>query len=219
MSLPVAGQTVYIEKKNRADRGHARVLDLDETTLYLDEPVTLDGSFALDLPIGEGISISYRLADGSLCRFETSVLSRTLLDRLGSIRVVKPIAKDILRVQRREFARVSMSIDVSYLLRRGDRLIMGTGITRDMSGGGLSFWPKIDHGIRVTDPITVKFTLPGEASTLPPISAKAEVLRVENTNHASVLYSLHFHEISNACQQRIVRHVFKRQIELRAKGV
>lgn len=220
MSLPVAGQTVYIDKLHSADRGSARVLDMDEKVIFLDEPWTVDRERPLGLNEQDDIRVSYRLTDGSLCHFETSVLRvKAQLEQLWTTTVRRPNKDQIQRVQRRQYARVGAEMNLSFSCMHQDQIITGKGVTRDLSAGGLSFWPKSGDGLATGDIMEIVLQIPGDGSVRDEVSAKGIVLRADPVNELTTICSLRFQEMSLIAEQRIVRFVFKRQIELRGKGL
>lgn len=223
MSFPHIGQTVYIDKQGMFARGHARLLDLAGDMLILDEPLRLGKSDLLPVDTGDTVQLSYRAPDGSLCYFDSIVAGKGMTDHLASIRVRKPALDQVVRIQRRAFVRMEVPIQISLLCVRDDpsgSLITGQGTTHDISGGGLSFWTPKDLGIVLRDRITVKFQLPNEDSSLGPLSAKGLIVRDAPWSvGAGQLFSLRFEEIGRSSQQRIIQYVFRKQIELRSKGL
>ncbi len=222
MSLPVVGQTVQIQKQVDGIQGHARVLDLKSEGIYIDVPLTVGKGSWMDFSNSEIIHISYTLADGAVYHFKSTMLMRTKVDQLPAMLLRLPEPSQITRLQRRSFVRVEVALQLSILrIRPNDAspLSTGNGMTYDLSGGGLSFRPldamEIAHG----DQITVKFGLPNDQEKVLPISAKGHVVRLAHDEYNRLLYCINFEQLSPSGQQRIIQYVFRRQIELRSKGL
>ena len=225
MTLPVVGQTVHIQKEDdSALQGHARVLDIRTEGIYLDVPLTMDTGQGrwLDLFDSDDVHISYLSVDGAVYHFDSRVISRTTVDNLPSILIRSPELSRITRLQRRSFVRVEVSLQISVLrigIGESSSLTTGYGMTYDLSGGGLSFRPLRPIEMTQGDQITVKFSLPTDQPKDWPISAKGNIVRESQDEYQRTLYCVNFEQISPSGQQRIVQYVFKRQIELRSKGL
>lgn len=222
MSLPVVGQTVQIQKQVDGVQGHARVLDLKAEGIYIDVPLTVGKGKWMDFSNSEIIHVSYVLTDGAVYHFESTMLMQTKLDQLPAIILRRPEASQITRLQRRSFVRIEVSLQLSILrIRPGDAspLSTGFGMTYDLSGGGLSFRPLRDMEIAYGDQITVKFALPNDQAKDLPVSAKGHVVRLTQDEYNRPLYCINFEQLSHSGQQRIIQYVFRRQIELRSKGL
>ena len=223
MSLPRIGQRLYVDRISPEGRGHARLLDIAEQTLYVDEPLEQESHRRLDIADGANVLVTYRDVAGALYQFETVATQRLYVGKLAAYAIVRPKPADIVRVQRRSFVRVHVGISINFLLIMRDEppaLISGKGMTQDISGGGMSFYPEGNYPLQSGDTVTVKFTLPGETGSTPPISAKAVIVRrLTREGRTHPLLAIRFTEIANTAQQRIVQFAFKRQIELRTKGL
>ncbi len=223
MSLPKIGQRLYVDRTTPEGRGHARLLDIADHKLYVDEPLEQESHRRLDIVDGDRVRVTYRDGAGVLYQFESVALQRLYIGKLAAYAIVRPQDDDIVRIQRRSFVRVHVGISVHFLLIVRDEspaLISGKGMTQDISGGGMSFYPEGNYPLQEGDTVTVKFTLPGEASGIVPISAKATIVRrLTRPNRPYPLLAIRYTEIPNTAQQRIVQFAFKRQIELRTKGL
>ncbi len=146
------------------------------------------------------------------------------VDNLPAISLKVPEMNAITRIQRREFVRVPIRMDISfmYLTKKQHpiELKTGEGFTWDVSGGGLSFYSNSPFSILPDDAISVKFRFPSESRDMVPIHAKGTVIRLYESKETNVtIVSVRFDTLTRAMEQRIVQYVFKRQIELKNKGV
>lgn len=230
MSFPGIGQTVYLHVKgDAARRGYGRVLDVRVGGFYLDEPAAESGPGPFRVQPGDPVVVSYRAADNTHHYFESIVLEHTTLDGLPTLVIDRPRDSGVKRLQQRAFVRVEVHVDVIYqCVRDGElrQVIDGTGTSRDVSGGGLSFYVPQQVDLHVGDSVAIRFSLPSDARAAPPIQARGTITRrMELLDRRSggpfehVLLSARFTEIAEAMRQRIIQYAFKRQIEMRGRGL
>ncbi|MCY0874984.1 MAG: PilZ domain-containing protein [Firmicutes bacterium] len=218
MDFPVLGQTLYVEQAGAENRGHARLLDLSETAYYIDLPMVLGSSVLLPLDLFLTLRLTYRSAKGTMYYFDASVLRRGLVDQLPCLLISRPQVQDIVRVQRRAFARIEVPIDLSVLCVRDQgepKLITVRTVTRDISGGGLSFCTRRNLGIGRADPVTLKLSFVDDAGQSSTLTAKGEITRVERDDTGRYTYSMKFIDIKDAAQQKLVQYVFRLQLKER----
>lgn len=223
MALPKLGQQLFIMRMRDRERGDAHVLDISQTAIVFELPLSTNSNTLLALDAKDPVLISYFAVDGSLQQFETTIHQKIAQNELQTLQILTPKAEEIRHIQRRSFVRVPANFAVAFLVPKregGIPLVRGKGLTHDISGGGIRFHPESDVPVVAGDTITVQFSLPKDAPTTPAVSAKGIVLRLKPHELLSIpILSIRFTEISNAAQQRIVQYAFKRQLELRAKGL
>lgn len=219
MAAPVVGQTIYVDRRGDSERGHARILDMNDTAFIIDVPMILDSSTTLTLEERAMIQVSYRAVDGSMCYFDSIVVGHEKMEYLPCIRIVRPKNRDITRIQRREFARIEVPIEVALLVIRGEgspRLVTGRGTTKDISGGGLSFFSERKLPIEAGDTLTLKFAMMDENGISQSLSAKAVLIRHHEDDNGRDNYSVKFTEIIESAQQKIIQFVFRMQLKSRS---
>ncbi len=224
--LPTIGIRVDVQRNNKEPKkGLARVLDLSKELIIIDLPFTEFGNHVLLFEPDDEISISYLLNDGSVYYFTTQVVrNRLTVDNIPAISIKVPNMSAISRIQRREFVRVPVRADISFMYLSNSHppveIKTGEGFIWDISGGGISFYSNQYISIRPNDAISVKFRFPNEPRDMPPVQAKGTVVRLYESKETNVtIVSVRFDNISRAMEQRIVQYVFRRQIELKNKGV
>lgn len=136
--------------------------------------------------------------------------------------------EDYRLVQRRSYLRLDTECPVGYVLvsqgEVGGAGQTGAGITRNISAGGVQFKVNapIDETVHVGDELELRLTL-GQGAVL----AEGEVVRVEDATgigpdgrplppgktpkEPTTLVAVSFVSISEAAQDRIVRHIFALQ--------
>jgi len=225
MSYPVIGQNIQLEVTEGQYLGRytCRVQDMEKNALYVDLPIRQDapeGARPVVLPDRLTVVARYRAVDGASCMFVTHVTGRTKR-QIELLELQKPPYSDVHRQQRREFLRVPINVpmDLVYIPALGNELITSRAESVDISGGGLSFRVKDTLPIQANDVIGFTFDLPTETGPAR-IVGKARVIRVAQPNeHGLKHVSLKYWEINEADRQRIVQYSFKRQIEMRERGV
>ena len=226
MALPKVGERVYIAKQesDSYDSGNAKVLDIARGLIYLDRPLRDDGGGELEVAVKEQVRITYYAVDRSLLYFDTAVAGMDVLDRIPSLQVHKPNDAEIVRIQRRNFARVELELPLSVSGSRiGDdgrrRTFSSKGLTLDLSAGGMAFSLRDDWILEADDLIDVSLEIDkkrdGSADI---VKCRSFVVRrahddEKNVNH----YSARFVDLEQHDQQKLVQKVFQRQIELRRK--
>lgn len=120
--------------------------------------------------------------------------------------IARPPLSDILREQRREFVRVPVDLSVSVTTREG---VCSSGLTRNLSGGGLAAVIPIHGEVDVGEVVDVRFQVPGDSRV---IEVKSVVIRVDKANKADFLVvSTQFLGLPESLRQRIIQFVFKQQ--------
>ncbi len=221
--LPNVGQNVQIHKNDDLDNiGESRVLDLRSEGIYLDLPLSKKDRRWLNLLADDFIAVSYVASDGAVFHFNAKVKGNLVFDNLPSVLIEMPPEDAITRIQRRSFVRIEIGIQVSILrfqLGEVNQLQTVYGMTYDLSGGGLSFRPTRAMDFKIGDHVAVKFNLPSDSSKDLPISAEGTIVREKYDEYNRLNFGVNFERISPSGQQRIIQFVFKKQIELRSKGL
>lgn len=222
MAFPVIGQKINIEVKDGsyAGRYSARVQDMEKTKIFIDLPLKPDAKSPTVLPEKMTIMVRYRAIDGAHCSFVTQVLGREKrnIDLLG---LLKPNSADIHRQQRREFLRVPfhLDLDLVYMDSTTKSIINARARGQDISGGGLAFAIPEKLPMQANDIIGFRFRMSLEGKGYE-IVGKARVIRIAPPNEAGYKnVSLKYFELNEADRQLIIQYSFKRQIEMREKGV
>jgi c-di-GMP-binding flagellar brake protein YcgR len=201
-------------------RYNARVQDSEKTTIFIEMPLKQDARNPTVLPDGTEVMVRYRSVDGALCSFHTQVKGRENrgIPLLG---LVRPKLSDIHRQQRREYLRVPISatFDLVYMEYQTNRIITATVQGIDISGGGVAWKVEKDLPIQANDVIGFRFVLVMDGKGQE-IMGKARVIRVSLPNELGFkTVSCKFIELTDADRQKVIQYSFKRQLEMREKGI
>lgn len=198
----------------------ARVQDTEKTAIFIDIPLKPGSENPTLLPAGTPIFVRYRAADGAQCSFFTNVTGREVR-QIPLLAIKKPGMNEIHRQQRREFLRVPLSpkLNLVFVDSETKQILTAVAHGQDISGGGIAFRVLKDLPIRANDIIGFTFQLPVDGKTYE-IVGKARVIRVSQpADNGLKSVSLKYFEIKEPDRQRIVQYTFKKQIEMREKGV
>ena len=218
--MPEVGQTVYVNPARQSGRGRARVLDIQDNLLYLDHPIEEARRVEFAMREGERVRVSYVPAERVLYYFDAVVVGVKPLGILPSFQVYTPEKEQIVRVQRRSFARVELPLSLVMTMVPGDgeelRLSAGAGYTIDVSGGGLSFVLDQDLPLAIGDKMIIKLSLPEADRRTTDVELRAVVTRNAGPDYDKrIVHSARFTDIAPAVQQKLIQLVFRRQIEMR----
>ncbi|WP_157729475.1 flagellar brake protein [Tumebacillus algifaecis] len=222
MAYPDIGQTItlVITDGYYEGRYQARVQDMEEDGIFIEIPLKPGAIMPTNLPTEQSALVQYRAADGALCTFQTEVQGRDVR-QIPLLKLLKPDEEHIYRQQRREFLRVPImaTFQLIFVDNETKEIINADAYGYDISGGGLSLRVQHDLPMRSEDIIGFRFRLPLESMTHE-IVGKARVIRIApQDRHGYKLVSLKYYELSERDRQRIIQYSFRRQIELRDKGL
>lgn len=195
-------------------RYSSRVENLDSKAIYLASPIVK--RMPVYLPPQTEISVLL-WDDLAVYSFKTTVIYSLKEKEVNQLAVRYP--EKLNKVQKREFVRVQVSINVSleYVDSENNVRIIA-GKSRDLSGGGMSVAVTEKGLLEMGDKVTVKFNI-GDI----PIVCTAEIVRARREtdaeNIARDVFGLKFLEIVEKERQIIIKFIYKKQIEFRRKGL
>ncbi|KEO83661.1 hypothetical protein EL26_08365 [Tumebacillus flagellatus] len=193
---------------------------MEKTKIFIDMPIRPEDKHPTTLPDQTTVMVKYRAADGAQCAFVTQVVGRDKRN-IELLALQKPKLEDIHRQQRREFLRVpfNLELELVYLDSISKNIITAKARGHDISGGGLAFIIPTDLPMQANDIIGFRFRMNLEGKGFD-IVGKARVIRISPPTDAGYkTVSLKYYELQENDRQLIVQYSFKRQIEMREKGV
>lgn len=217
ISLIKVGNTIHLELNN-TDEGRKRfkskILDYDSGQVFIDYPVDQKSkkpSFFLE---GTQFRVWFIGKDQAIYLFETEVLGKD--EKKFPMLVLKdPGKQEYVRIQRRQYVRVSTNIDVAvYSLT--NKFAPFTTITTDLSGGGLALVLPEKHSINPLDVLRLWLAVPYQSGEMSYIEIRAKAIRVFKERDR-IKGSFEFVDIGEAECQKIVRYCFEKQLALKKK--
>jgi c-di-GMP-binding flagellar brake protein YcgR len=178
------------------------------------EPPQRDGA-TMALAPGDAVTF-YVQMQGRIYRLESRV---RMVEQGAEESVVLEPPSEAERTERREFYRLMTTLNARYAARvspEGDELERLDVTILDISGGGMQVhckqWAPVGSRLRIT------FRLEDDPQD---IDATAIALSVARPDPRRSVYRVHcrFIELPRSHQERIVRWVFRKQVDFRKKGV
>ncbi len=207
MSKMAIGQSIDVEYLRAGWEGtyRSRVEDLEETSMVLGIPF-LEGGGLLPLRVGERITILFW--DRVACFAATTEITQVVLDPIPLFKIVLP--NNSRRFQRRSFVRVEVSLPIVINEVNTENTIESKTI--DVSGGGIRFYhPKpLAPGTLLVLSIDYNKLV---------FTCRAEVIRDVLEQPGKHQISVRFLELENKQKDNITSWVFRKQLELRKRGL
>ena len=190
-----------------------RVENITNSCIVLGAP--MEQGRLVPLPPGTKIRVSY-YDDKATYSFDSAVIDRNM-GTLLQISIDRPIS--IRRTQRRNFVRINTKLPVSYTIisdELPEAAYSQQGITLDVSGGGIRFQTSLFL------PEGTVLELKIDVQGLGQILALGKVVRTISSGGKdanSYLIGVQFMIIGEKERDKIIRHIFDKQRELRQRGL
>ncbi|RPF55754.1 flagellar brake protein [Aquisalibacillus elongatus] len=216
------GQRLSIEtfKDGEVDEQfQCRIVEVSQKTIYIDYPVnerTGRSSLFLD---GSEFKVSYVHEDGNVYTFSSEVMERKKI-KIPVLAIHKPNPKDIRKIQRREYVRVDVSLDVAIhpyteelnplMTRTID--ISGGGVAVVGDGGQLNYQPG--------DQMKITLVLPFSSTHYNYLLTDVEVVRcIMGSGNEPSKITYKFVNITDQNREKIIKYCFEKQLENRRKTI
>lgn len=195
------------------EKYRCKVVDLDENFVYIDYPIDTKTNKTAFLVDGTQLRASYVEEAKSAFAFQTEILGR----RKGQIPMLKlsyPGDSEIIKIQRRDFVRVTNSIDISIQFEEEKYQF----VTDDISAGGVAVILNREVKFKDGDEISLLIPLAYNNGDIKYVTTTASVVRIWDRDHQK-LASIQFLDTDDLDKQLIVRYCFERQLSLRKKEI
>ena len=201
-------EPTFVEKE---EKYRCKVVDLDEHFVYVDYPIDIATNRTVFLTEGAQIRATYVEESKAAFAFQTEVLGK----RKGQIPMIKlswPGDSEIIKIQRRDFVRVSTSLDISVQFE--DKRYQF--VTDDISAGGSAVILNREVEFKDGDEISLILPLAFNNGDIKYVSTTATAIRIWERGQQK-LASLQFTDTDDMDKQQIVRFCFERQLLLRKR--
>lgn len=196
------GEQVLVEVLGQ--RYTTKVVAVDDGRIVITAPLAEEGVPAISP--GEVVRVCFSRYDG-MYYYEGELIQKYP----SPPRWVLGLPSAVQRIQRRDYVRVHVFMDARVRWRPSDPWIPAR--TKDISGGGVCLILDEEPPLRVGDSFALELSLPEGG---PPIATTAEVRRIEEKPENSTwLAGCAFTGIREVERQRIVRFVFRLEVEAR----
>lgn len=217
------------EKKIEVKLQPNQRLDLALTKAYTEQYSSrvedvLSDAVVLAMPMSKGYPVMLQqgeffygrtVADGVVYMFTCTLLER----KLSPLPIWKAsLPTNVERVQQRSFVRVDATVPVRMAIepaKAGEATLLLEATTKDISGGGA----KIIYKHRLPAGTQMKLTL--QLPEIGEVETEAQVVRTDKPQEDRPIHwvALRFINLHETVRSKIIKYVFKRQMELRQKGI
>lgn len=210
IGAPLILETVNADK---VDRFRCKVVELMDQVIYIDYPVNTITNRTAFLVDGTQFRATFLTEDKMTYAFNTVVLGRRK-SNIPTIMLSYPPEEEFIKIQRREFVRVSTEADVAVEYNN----IFYQFVTEDISAGGLALKLKHDPPFKDRDLVRLTIVLPYKNGEIQYVETEANIVRVFEKNNQKFA-SIQYIDTDDIDKQYIVRFCFERQLEMRKKEI
>jgi c-di-GMP-binding flagellar brake protein YcgR len=209
------GQTVYLQTireycEEDELRYRSRIAELTDQEVLLEVPFDEQRRILKVFAAYEALTGFYVSEDGIRNYFETKVTGFRKQD-IRLMVVQRPAKQDIRRLQRRNFLRLMVDLEMALCVRHYRQVVT----TQDIGGGGVSFFGQVQDPIELGDAMTCWLALQKKNEPIDFIFLDGIIIRVRPLQGKGLLYVLQYTYISQEDQQKIIRYVIEGQIAKR----
>ncbi|GIP15168.1 hypothetical protein J40TS1_08100 [Paenibacillus montaniterrae] len=215
MLVPKVSQVVYFQLKDDASdepvEYKTRVADEDESSLIIELPINTKNGRLKRLHIGDALHASFITNTGVKHFFETYV-TNVKEGELPFFVIARPTEESMTSIQRRNFFRIDIEVDLAVQTEKGQRYVYRTS---DIGGGGVSFIIDRHESFEPGEKLGCWIVLPHRNGNIEHSCFQAEVLRQKELETGRKMVMVKFDEIAEQERQRIIRFLFEKQIQFR----
>ena len=202
---------IMLPKEKTMEQYSSRVEEVDE------------GKLIIAMPMSKGLPVMLENGGGFYAKVfaETGIYgfnSSLLQKRISPLPVwIVSIPKEMKKIQQRAFVRLDVSLPVTleYDTEADDEPVLMKASTKDIGGGGLQLIT--EQPLQIGKNFLVYIELPDNEA----IQAKIEIVRCYKPMEDRDLYwsAVKFVEINENYRDKIIRFIFRKQLEQRQKGM
>lgn len=215
MLVPKISQVVYFQLKDDPSdepvEYKTRVADENEDSLVIELPINTKTGRMKRLHAGDALQASFITNTGVKHFFDTYVM-RVKDGELPLFAIARPTEESMTSIQRRNFFRVDIEVDVAVQTEIGRRYVFKTA---DIGGGGVSFIIERDQSFNAGEKLKCWLLLPHRNGSIEHSCFQGEVLRQKELETGRKIVMVKFDEIVEQERQRVIRFLFEKQIQFR----
>ncbi|MGM8213988.1 flagellar brake protein [Bacillaceae bacterium W0354] len=216
----VVGMRITIETLQNGiiqERFSSKLVEITKQKLYIDYPINEKTGKTALLIDGSEIQVSFIAQDGNIYKYHTHITGRKMLNNLRVLLVKRPTKDQLHKIQRREYVRIDVALDVALYPLDESKCPLITR-TRDISGGGMAVeaFDKLDE-YESGDEMEVTIVLPFDSNDYTYIKATAQVIRCIYNDKSSKtgIITYKFTKIDDQLREKIIKFCFVKQLEIR----
>ncbi|OMF96324.1 glycosyl transferase [Paenibacillus sp. FSL R7-0337] len=189
----------------------ARIADMEDESILIEIPMQESNGRLKKLFVGDELSVYFLTEGGIKNYFNTHVLGFKE-DVIRMVRLRKPDAESIFKIQRRSFFRVNAELELAVKDALGSRFLVRT---EDIGGGGTSFLSDAKITLGVADKLACWLLVSYRNGSTEHVNFEGEIVRIKVLETGRNLVMVKFSAISDAERQKIIRYCFERQFDFR----
>lgn len=192
-----------------------KIVDKTKDHLFIDYPIYEKTRRTAIFPIGTIIKVNYVGDDHNVYHFPTEIVAKKNLT-VPALMIKIPEKEKIKKIQRREFVRVPVAVDIAVHDKK-DIFTPFTTITVDISGGGISFVLPKGPSFKRGDQLIIWMVLNIQEDTYEYLKLDAEIVRINNREPKRQTASAKFLYLTVKEQQTIIQFCFEKMRQARKK--
>ncbi|GAA0481229.1 cyclic di-GMP receptor DgrA [Salinibacillus aidingensis] len=203
----------YIEEGGQSIQSYSsKIIEMDDQECLIQYPVNDDTGRTSFFIEGSSFNVQFVGKDEVVYSFPAKVMKRKKINSIPVLALSIPEEESFTSVQRRNYVRVLVALDVSVHPQRRD-VSPFTTTTIDVSGGGLAIRTPDHIKLNKNDQLDVWVVLPFKNQEYQYVHASAKVMRqIKKTSNITVT-SLMFDQISAHDREQMIRFCFQKQID------
>lgn len=204
-------QIASSDEEEAAVEYKSRIADEEEDVLFIEYPINEKTGGFKRLFLGDELSIYFMDDGGMKYYFDTHVVGFKE-DSVRLIKILKPDAQRLMKVQRRNFLRVPAELEIAVKMSDHDRFVC---YTDDVGGGGISFLCDKKWAVEAGQLLDCWLLLTYKTGSIEHVSFNAEIVRVNTLESGRKQVMIKFINITDGERQKIIRYCFEKQLEYR----
>ena len=182
----------------------------NDYVIHIDYPIHLETNRTGFLLNGTELAVIFVDEYKTTYRFLTKVVGRSI-ENVPVLKIIYDGDEQLEKIQRREYVRVDVSLDVSLETKNGERYNL---LTTDLSAGGVAINVKEIDAFEEGDFVHLFIVIPQDDGAPFYLSVDATVVRIWEADYRR-LASFQFVALDDEVRQRVVRYCFDRQLKER----
>lgn len=199
------------EETSEVEEYKSRVIDIGEGHIMIDYPSHIETGKTVFLMDGTELLVTFTDELKMSYRFHTRVQGRRLAG-IPMLQILYDGDDKLTKVQRREFVRVDVSVDVA--VEKGADILRL--VTTDLSAGGLAINLSAADVLQEDERVSLLIVLPFAQREIEYIRVKARVVRVFERDNRHIA-SLEFIELPGKERRKVIQFCFERQLQMKKK--
>ncbi|MBS4199522.1 flagellar brake domain-containing protein [Bacillus sp. FJAT-49732] len=210
------GMDLILETDNQNEEKYkAKIADFDGNKIYISYPLGVKSNKTIFLRTDTNLYATFVDEESGAYLFKTKIIDR-VKNHIPMLVLSFPDEENLLKIQRREFVRIDVAIDVSLHLLESEETF--PTITDDFSAGGCAVILPQNVNIHRGALGKICIVLPMQSGEYVYLNLDCRIIRSFDKNKRQ-LVSIQFLNVNNKEQQQLMRFCFEKQLEFRKRGI